>query len=91
MVYVDSMRATYGRMKMCHMVADSTEELIAMADKIEVKRRWLQSAGTYREHFDICLSKRKLAVEYGAKEITLRDLGIMLNTRRLAQPDITDG
>jgi len=56
-VYVDNMRAIYGRMVMCHMVADTTAELLAMADTIGVARKWLQHAGTYREHFDIALSK----------------------------------
>lgn len=68
-VYVDDMNATYGRMKMCHMFADSTAELLAMADRIGVQRKWLQHAGTVREHFDICLSKRAKAVMAGAVEI----------------------
>lgn len=59
---------------MCHMIADSTDELLAMADRIGVDRRWLQHAGTAREHFDISLSKRMLAVRHGASEITTREV-----------------
>lgn len=83
-VYVDDMRADYRRMKMCHMIADSTDELLAMADMINVARKWLQHAGTYREHFDICLSKRAIAIQSGAIEITMRELGMKLVERRRA-------
>lgn len=72
-VYVDDMQCGYGRMVMCHMGADTTEELLAMADKIGVARRWLQHPGTWREHFDICKSKRALAVKYGAVEVSQRE------------------
>lgn len=82
-VYVDNMRATFGRMKMCHMIADSTDELLAMADQIGVSRQWLQKAGTAHEHFDIALSKRSLAVAAGAVEVTMMDLGRILRKRRL--------
>ena len=85
-VYVDHMRAPLGRMKMCHMIADSTEELLAMADRIGVARRWIQKAGTSHEHFDIALSKRALAVEAGAKEITRRELGRILRERSQPKP-----
>lgn len=81
-VYVDNMRAPYGRMKMCHMIADSTEELLAMADHIGVERKWLQKAGRHDEHFDIALSKRKLAVEAGAVEVSMMDLGRIIRARR---------
>lgn len=74
MVYVDNMQAGFGRMIMCHMIADTTEELLSMADKIGVARKWIQYPGTNHEHFDICLSKRKKAVAFGAKEITMREL-----------------
>lgn len=81
-VYVDSMRASYGRMKMCHMIADSTDELLAMADLIGVDRKWLQYPGRWKEHFDIALSKRALAVKAGAVEVSMMDLGRILRARR---------
>lgn len=81
MVYVDDMKAKYGRMIMCHMIADSKEELLEMADKIGVARKWIQKEGTPLEHFDICLSKRTLAIEHGALAITWRQLGEMTMKR----------
>lgn len=81
-VYVDNMQASYGRMKMCHMIADSTEELLAMADRIGVARKWIQKPGTAHEHFDIAQSKRQLAVAAGAVEITMMELGRKLRARR---------
>lgn len=82
-VYVDDMKAKFGRMVMCHMTADTSEELLAMADKIGVDRKWLQHPGTYKEHFDIALSKRALAIKNGAIEITWRQSGLMIRDRRL--------
>jgi hypothetical protein len=73
-VYVDNYGAQFGRMVMCHMMADTTEELLDMADRIGVNRKWLQSGGTWKEHFDICLSKRAQAVRLGAIEMTAREL-----------------
>lgn len=80
-VYVDNMRARFGRMIMCHMVADSEEELLAMADRIGVQRRWHQYPGTPRSHFDICRSKRDLAVQNGAREVGLLDIGRILRAK----------
>ena len=74
-VYIDSMNAPYRGMKMCHMMADSTEELLEMADKIGVQRKWLQSKGTPREHFDICQSKKSKALKLGAEEVNWRKIG----------------
>jgi hypothetical protein len=82
-VRVDNMRAPFGRLIMCHMIADSDEELLTMVDKIGVQRKWHQYPGTPRSHFDICLSKRALAVKAGAVEVSVKELGrIMLNRRR---------
>lgn len=73
-VYVDDMRAGFGRMTMCHMIADTPEELDYMADTIGVARKWKQYPGTHREHYDVCLSKRALAVKAGAVEVSQREL-----------------
>jgi hypothetical protein len=81
-VYVDSVRAAYGRMVMCHMVADTSAELLAMADRIGVDRKWLQYPGSHHEHFDIALSKRALAVKAGAVEVTRQELGKILRKKR---------
>jgi len=85
-VFVDNMRARFGRMVMCHMIADTEDELVAMADRIGVARRWHQYPGTMRSHFDIALTKRAAAVKAGALEITQRELGEKLRERRRAVP-----
>lgn len=71
-VYVDSMMAPYGRMIMCHMIADSEAELHAMAAAIGIQRRWYQSY-----HYDISKGKRALAVERGAVEVTMIELAAL--------------
>jgi hypothetical protein len=83
-VYVDDMRAQFGRMVMCHMLADTDDELHAMAATIGVARRWWQSpAKTSGSHYDIALSKRALAVAAGAVEITWKQAGAMNARRRV--------
>jgi len=76
-VYVDPAVHPFGRMIMCHMWADSLEELLAMVDRIGVQRKWIQghptlSWGKHRlaswVHFDIAKEKRALAVAAGAIE-----------------------
>lgn len=68
-VYVDASLYGFGRMVMCHMLADTPDELHAMADRIGVARRWFQAPPKASfPHYDICKSKRALAVEHGAIE-----------------------
>ncbi|KRV74540.1 DUF4031 domain-containing protein [Pseudomonas citronellolis] len=82
-VYVDNMNAGFGRMKMCHMFADTDAELLAMADKIGVQRKWHQYPGTVKSHFDICLSKKALAIQHGAAEIDYpNDVSKLMRKRR---------
>ncbi len=82
-VYVDDMNAKYGRMTMCHMLADTDDELHEMAGKIGVARKWHQCSGTPKSHYDICLAKKKLAVEFGAIEITWREAAVIVRKRKL--------
>lgn len=76
-VYVDNMKAKFGRMIMCHMIADAEAELHAMADKIGIARKWYQG-----DHYDISLSKRSLAISFGAIEVTQLELGCMVLVQR---------
>ena len=66
-VYVDKQRSRYRGMIMCHMMADTLDELHSMADAIGVSRRHFQEHST--PHYDICLAKRRLAIRSGAIEI----------------------
>jgi hypothetical protein len=88
------MRAKFGRLIMCHMIADTDEELHAMADRIGVARRWWQAPPKHRSHYDIALSKRALAVAAGAQEITWRQTAVMTLYRArvglLPPPDIAE-
>ena len=83
-VYVDDMQAAFGRMIMCHMLADSDEELHAMAQRIGVARRWHQKPGTVQSHYDICLSKKALALAGGAKLIDRRGVARLIQAKRQA-------
>ena len=74
-VYVDDMKASVGRMIMCHMIADTEAELHAMADRIGIARKWYQG-----DHYDICKSMRQKAVKAGACEVTMRQAALMLAT-----------
>lgn len=81
-VYVDNMAIGYRGMIMCHMIADTREELLEMVDKIGVQRKWIQYPHTAKEHFDVCLSKRKAAVAEGAIEITQMELARKIQAKR---------
>jgi len=57
---------------MCHMMADTEEELHGMAGKIGLKHRWAQVSRSGVLHYDICQQKRAEAVRHGAIEIGRR-------------------
>lgn len=82
-VYVDDMKQPFGRMIMCHMIADSDAELHAMADTIGVNRKWHQKPPKHDSHYDISLGMREKALRAGAIEITWRQTGAMVIRRRV--------
>ncbi len=72
-VYVDEPIWPFGRMMMCHMIADNLDSLNAMADRIGVARKWFQDKPGH-PHYDICKANRALAIKLGAVEITSQEL-----------------
>ena len=76
-VYVDDMRARFHEHIMCHMIADTEAELHQMAARIGIARRWYQD-----DHYDVTLDRRALALQFGAREITWRECGLMTVLRR---------
>lgn len=88
-IFVDDMfrhpMGNYGRYKMSHMIADTDEELHALARKIGVARKWFQG-----DHYDVCMEKRDLAISFGAQPCTMKQLSAMLllkrSGRRLGTP-----
>jgi len=56
---------------MYHMLVDTVEELHVTAGRLGLKRPWFQSHSI--PHYDICQSKRNLAIEYRAIVIDRRE------------------
>lgn len=84
-VYVDQARNGLGRMIMCHMIADTLDELHKMADAIGMKRSWFQAHASF-PHYDVALGRRAAAVRLGAVEITRQECAALM--KRLRQdPD----
>lgn len=72
--------------KMSHMIADTDEELHAMADRIGVARRWFQG-----DHYDVTMTKRAEALKAGAVAITLEECSKMAMEKRRAARVLSDG
>jgi hypothetical protein len=83
--YVDVVRAYPGSglrfTHFCHLLADTREELHSMADDLGIPRRFFQDH-PWRWHHDLPAHLRIRAVELGACEMTLREVGALLKARR---------
>jgi hypothetical protein len=63
------------------MIADTPEELRAMAEEIGVALKWFQATASV-PHFDIAKSKRALAIAAGAIEVDRKEfVGAMKRIR----------
>ncbi len=51
-------------MIMCHMIADTLDELHDMADLLGLRRNWFQPWSS--PHYDLTLFRREKAIELGA-------------------------
>lgn len=71
-VFVDDYRAPCRGMIMSHMMADTTLELLEMADKLGIRREHIQAAGKWKEHFDVSQKMRRRAIAFGAVPLTAR-------------------
>ena len=82
-VYVDNAQNQVGRYKLCHMLADTPEELRAMARKISLPRSAkLQHEGRENEHLDISMTYRDKAIKEGAIEVDSRALVRLIRRKR---------
>ncbi len=73
-VYVDNMQSclpnkNWRYRKVCHMTADTIEELYEMASLIGLKKEWFQNINKRHPHYDLTPNKRKLAIKYGAIQL----------------------
>lgn len=73
----------------CHMIADTDEELHAMARRLGLKRSYFQHnpRTPWHDHYDIVPSKRAKAIEYGAVPLETHKMGDMLLAKGKAYRD----
>lgn len=87
MIYVDPLHPWGWKMHgktvdSCHMITDQADlaELHEMAQKIGLKRAWFQDKPG-RPHYDLTKSRRDVAVECGAVQVSSRQALKILQER----------
>jgi hypothetical protein len=82
-VYVDRLLLERGTWSGgAHMVADTTEELEAMARKIGLNPAWIQKPGAAAEHYDLTRKMRSAALYAGAVEVDSREIVRIMQRKR---------
>jgi hypothetical protein len=85
--YVDAVRdypdAGLRFTRFCHLLADARPELHAMADRLGIPRRLFQDH-PWRWHYDLPEHLRGDALENGAIEVGMHEVGALLRRRRAA-------
>lgn len=83
--YVDAVRsypdAGLRYREYCHLLANTRDELHALAQHIGVPRYAFQDH-PWRWHYDLPAHLRPLAIEQGAIEVTMHEVGALLRRRR---------
>jgi len=75
-VYVNKLRPRFGGLSLCHLLADSLDELHAMARKISVEPSLFQH--DHIPHYDLSRAKREQAIAAGAKVIDRHELALLV-------------
>jgi hypothetical protein len=83
--YVDAVReypdAGLRFTRFCHLLADTRDELHEMAETLGVPEKYFQDH-PWRWHHDLPEPLRARAVELGAREVTLHEVGVLLRRRK---------
>lgn len=73
----------------CHLLADTREELHSFAGTLGMPRVAFQDH-PWRWHYDLPALLRERAVELGALEVELHDVGALLRERRRTRRAVVD-
>jgi hypothetical protein len=74
-VYVNKLRTRFGGLSLCHLLADSLDELHAMAARIGLERNLFNL--DMIPHYDLSRGKRLEAIAEGAVVIDRQQLAIL--------------
>ena len=87
--YVDTVRsypdAGLRFTEFCHLLADTRDELHAMAAAVGMPR-WTFQDHPWRWHYDLPEHLREAAVARGAQIVTMHEVGALLRRRKAALP-----